>query len=97
VDDEPRVADKIQKVAGDLTKYRLFREPLPRQAVNGNRLIGNIDLRIDVAMERPVGGNMVDQFEAADLNDPVPLAWIETGRFRIENDLPNAFHRALTP
>jgi hypothetical protein len=82
--DHQRVpADELLKFVQDCGKWRLASEEFSGQAVDGESILGHVALRIDVSVKTPPGGDMVDQFDAGDLDNPMSIAWIETRRFGI--------------
>jgi hypothetical protein len=50
----------------------------------------NVALGIDVLMESLAGRNPIEQFDASDFDQPVSLAGIKAGRFRVEYNLSHA-------
>ena len=55
--------------------------------MNIESLPGHRPLRVDVLVIDPTGRHVVQQFDRADLDDPVALLGVETGGFGIQNDL----------
>ena len=79
----PRKPDELVHHIGE---QRLVLEKFVGQAVDRQRLGRHAALGIEVLVERLTGGNPVDQFDAADLDQAIALKWIETRRFRIEHN-----------
>jgi hypothetical protein len=46
----------------------------------------HVALRIKIAMKALSGRDAIDELDAADLHDPMPLERIESRRLRIEHD-----------
>ena len=46
----------------------------------------HLPLGIEIGVERIARGDVVDQFEAADLDDAVAAVRVEAGRFGVEDD-----------
>src|SRR6478672_9293384 len=92
VNDELGVADKSEKLLGDLFKQRLAGQEFARQAMHLVSRFGDVALRVDVAMKNLTGRNTIVEFDAADLDKAMALVRIETCRLGIEDDLPH-----LTP
>lgn len=90
MDDQRRLAEKLQHVVDHLDEAGLVGQERIGDAVDGERLGRNAAVRVEIALETLSGGNVVDQLDAADLDDPVTAAGIETGRFRVEADLTHA-------
>jgi hypothetical protein len=55
--------------------------------VNLARGFRHVALGIEVAVKRPPGREAVDELDATDLDQPIALQRIESGRFGIEDDL----------
>ena len=71
MDDQARRSEKLQEFADDfgedlLAGEKRFGQPMYRDGVRRH-----IAFRVDVGVERPSGRQMMDQFEASDLNDAV--------------------------
>src|SRR5581483_6799064 len=91
VDDELGAADELQELLGDLCETRLALELGARDAVHSERALVDVALGIQIAMKAPAGRAPIDELDAADLDDPMSEAGLETRRFRIEDDLPHGF------
>ena len=78
---------KARKSSHDLGEERLVLEEVGRQAVHRERLGRHVALRIEIAVEVWPVGNAVEQLDAADLDQPMPLVGIEAGGLGIEHDL----------
>jgi hypothetical protein len=50
----------------------------------------HVALGIEIAVEGLAGWNPVDQLDAADLDQPMTLKGIDSGRLRIEHDFAHA-------
>ena len=79
--------DEIKKAINNIGEAGLVGQKLAGDAVYRLRPFVNLPVRIDVLMEMAVGQPTVNDFDARHLNDAVPLAWIKSGRFRIEDYL----------
>ena len=86
VDHQPRLADEIEKAAGDLGEARLVGEETGGQPMNGDRAFGHVALGIDVDVIFGARRDAVQKLDTADLDDPVAAGRLQAGRFRIEND-----------
>src|SRR5882724_10172724 len=53
------------------------------------RVRRHFPFRIDITVEAPLGRYVIQQFEAGDFDDPVPVARVETRGLRIYDDLPH--------
>ena len=51
--------------------------------MDGESILRHIATGIYVSVKTPAGGNMVDQLDTGDFDDPMTVARIETGRFGI--------------
>ena len=49
----------------------------------------HVALGIDVALEDFSAGHMIDQFDAADLDDAIAAQRVKAGGFGIQNDFPH--------
>jgi hypothetical protein len=87
MDHQRRIADELDQFVGDLGKARLVAEKLGRQTMDGNSVGRHVAFRIDVTLVRAPGRDVIEQFQAGDLDDAVTAGRIETRRFRIEHDL----------
>jgi hypothetical protein len=85
-----RVADKCDQFIRDLVKARFVPEELGRKAVDGYGLGRHITFGIDVAMKILTAGEPIDQLDAPDLDQPMPLEGIKPGRLGIEHYLAHA-------
>ena len=86
VGDERRLAEKAQHLVGDLGEARLVGEERIGEAMDAKRLLGHLPLGIEVAMEILAGRDVVDEFDAADLDDTIAGQRIEAGGFGVEDD-----------
>ena len=93
VDDQFRPADELEKFLGNLAELRLSLQELGGQAVHLQRARVDLAIGAQVAMKEPPGTPPVDQFDAADLDDPMTQFGLEAGGLGIEDDLA---HQALT-
>jgi hypothetical protein len=50
---------------------------------------GHVAFGIEIGLEGAAGGEVIDEFDAADLDDAVAVARLEPCRFRVEDDLPH--------
>src|SRR6185369_6021366 len=87
VDDQRRIANKGEEIVDDLDKTLVAPEELRGQPVNGEGLGRYVAIRIEVSVERSAGRDAVEQLDAAEFNQPMPLVGIQPGRFGIEDDL----------
>jgi hypothetical protein len=51
--------------------------------VDGKSILRHVALGIDVPAKTPPGRDMLNQLDAGDLDDPMPIVRIETRRFGI--------------
>jgi len=79
------VSDKVDEVGDDQGKHRFAGKKFVVEAVDGISILGHQALRIDVALKRLTGRDVVLQFDAADLNNAVERR-VQSGRFGIENN-----------
>src|SRR5262249_21844127 len=92
-----RIANERDQVIDDFGEERLVLEELARQAVDGNGLGRHIALGIEVAMKALPARNAIDELDAADLHQSVPLERIKPRRFGIEHDLAHVYVPASAP
>ena len=85
--------DERKKFIHNGWKQRLLSEELSGQAMNGKSVCRDVALGIDVAVKPPPGWNMVNEFDASDLDNAMAFAWIETGRFGVQNNFAHQFPR----
>ena len=86
VDDERGIADEGEKFVDDAGEDRLVLEGGDGVAVNARRIFRNVAFRVDQPMENPSRHRLVNYFDRADFQHPVPLLGIEARRFRVEHD-----------
>ena len=89
VDDELGALHEGQELGGDEPEDAVLRQEARRQAVHREGILRHVPLRVDVAMEMRACAHGVDELDAGDLDQPVPLGGIEPGGLRIEDDLPH--------
>jgi hypothetical protein len=87
VDDQPVAADEGEQLVGDRGEGRMPREEFFGEAMDFDSLRRHLALGIDIAVECPSGRHMIEQLDAADLDDAMAARWIEPGGFGVENDL----------
>ena len=86
VGDHRILADKVEELARDHREGRLVAKPGVVEAVNTDGLCGHGPLGIDVDVKCLPGRDVIDQFDAADLDDTVAAVRIKAGGFGIEDD-----------
>jgi hypothetical protein len=94
VDHQLRAADELEQLVDDLGEPRLLRQEFVGDAVYVLR--GAIDRPVgaQIAMKAAAGAAAIDQLDAADLDDAMPLLRLQPRGFGVEDDLP---HGALRP
>ncbi len=93
VDDERRISEKRQQLLSDIGEQPVLGEEFRRQAVDLVGFRRHISFGIEIALKMLAGRQVVDQLEAADLDDPVTRTWIEAGGLGIEDDFAFCQHR----
>ncbi len=88
-----RVFEESEKLVGPLGETRLVAQEVQRQAVHLIGLIGHIALRVQMAVPASSCRDAVDQLDAADLDNSMPVERIEPGGLGVENDLAQSFPR----
>ena len=78
---------KAIEFGGDRGEERLVGEEPVVEAVHPGRLDRHRPLGIEVAVEGLAGRDVVEQLDAADLDDPVAVGRVEAGGFGVEDDL----------
>ena len=89
MDHQGRVADKVQKGVGNLGEQGVSRQEFDRQTMHVEGLDRHVAVGIDVLMIGVAGGDMIDQFDAADFNDAMAVQGIKPRRFRIQYHFPH--------
>ena len=92
-----RVANERYQVIDDFREERLVLEELARQAVDGGGLGRHVTLGIEIAMKALPARNAIDELDAADLHQSVPLEGIKPRRFGIEHDFAHVYVPASAP
>src|SRR5258708_7435415 len=87
VDDQPSVADEGQKFIHDRGKGRMLGEELRRQPMDGIGLLRHLAFGIDVAVKDAPARHVIDELDAADLDDAMAVGGVESRRLSIEHDL----------
>ena len=85
-DDRRFVAQKFDQVFDHIGEQRLATQEILAQTMHREGFGGHVAFRIDVFVECVAGRQMVDQFDAADLDHAVALLRIKAGRFGIQDD-----------
>ena len=85
--DQRRLPDEGDQLIGDLGKSRLVLQEGGRKAMDRKGFGRHVALGIDVAVKTTSGRDVVDEFDARDFDDTMPLVRIEACRFGIEDDL----------
>src|SRR5262249_26407730 len=93
--DERRIADECNQLLDDLDEERLVLEKISREAMDCDYLGRHVALRINVAMKALPGRDAIDELDAADLHDPMPLERVESRRLRIEHDFAHVYIPAV--
>src|SRR5271167_3407616 len=93
VRDQKRIAEKSDQLFRLVGKQRLVLEEFAGEPVNLERLFRHVAFRIEIAMEHFAGRKTINEFDAADLDQPIALKGIEPGGFGIENDLAHEASR----
>src|SRR3954451_21301974 len=57
--------------------------------MHGESLLRHVALGVYVAVEFPPGRDVMQQFDAGDLDDPVPVAGIEASGLGVNHDFPH--------
>ena len=71
VGDQRRVAEEVDHLVGDIGEARLVAQEVVAQAVHPKGLLGHRPFGIEVEVEVLAGRDVVDQFDAADLDHAV--------------------------
>ena len=90
VDDQPAIADEVEEFLGMHGEGRMCRQELGGEPVYRIGLFRHVALGVDVAMEDAPGRHVIDELDAADLDDAVAVGGIEPRRLSVENDLAHA-------
>ncbi len=81
-----RTSDKLEKRVGDIGKQRLFPKERVVQSVNRVSIVRHTSFGIEIGMKDLARRNVIDEFDASDLDDAMAIGRIKTGRFRIQCD-----------
>ena len=87
VRDQRTVIQKVEQILHFVFEQRLVCQKRVGQAVYGLRIGIHLAFRIEIAMEGAPGFDAVDEFDAADLYQPVTLCGAETCGLGIKNNL----------
>src|SRR3546814_921532 len=85
VDDQLRVLDELEELVGDVAETRLVDKKLVGNAVNGNRALVHFTIRLQIDVVVPPGQAAADDFDTANLDDPVAIGHRHAGRFGIQH------------
>ena len=83
MDDQFGVADKGDKVFGNLLKQGFVLQKCIADTVDGKGAVINIAFRVDISMEALASKPAVNQFHATNFNNPMAFLWIKSGGFSI--------------
>jgi hypothetical protein len=75
--------DEPEKLVHDRGKRRLASEEFGGQAVDSESIPRHVALGIDMSVKTPTARDMVDQFDAGNLDDPMSIVRIEAGSLSI--------------
>ena len=95
MDNQLRRSDEFEEAVGNLVKGRLVRQELGRKPVYFDGTGIDIPLRVDIDMVLLAGRRLVDEFERADLDDPVAVCRVDAGGFGIEDDFTHCRGHSL--
>src|SRR5690606_25387967 len=94
MDDDVTAANEVQESIHDILEARFVRQKLGGQAVHRQGARIAIPVRVQVLMKVTTRGNPpVQNFHTTDFNDPVPQMRLQTGGFRIQD---NVTHDSLS-
>lgn len=93
VRDQLGVAQKGEQRFRLTAEQRLVGQEAVGEAVHSLRGSRHRALRIEIGVEALAGGNSIDEFDAADFDETVPVQRVQTSGFGIED---NFAHSALT-
>ena len=85
--DKLGVAKKSDEIVHFVGEQGLILEKLAGQAVNFKSLFGHVAFGIEVAVKSLPGREAIDELDAADFDQTIPLNGIKPGGLGIENDL----------
>jgi len=90
VRDQRAIAEKLDQLLDHVVEERLVRKEARAQPVDAFGVGRHVALGVDIMVQMPAGGHAVDQFDAADLDQPVSAREAEPRRFGIEHDFAHA-------
>src|SRR5690606_5309939 len=73
-------------------KFRLVAQKFVREPMHPEGFLRHVALGIDVDVMVPAGWHVVDQLDAADLDQPVARRWRKARGFGIEDDFAQKIH-----
>ena len=91
VDDELIVADEREEKLDDVGPDRMAGEEFRAQPMNGEGVLRHVPLGMDILVIDAPGGHEVDDFNATDFDDPVPMRGVEARRLRVQHDFPHRY------
>ena len=86
VDHQPILADEVEEAVHHGGEERMLGQEFLAQAVNAEGFFRHVALGVDVDVIVPPGRDVIDQFDARDLDHAIAALGVEAGGFRIEND-----------
>jgi hypothetical protein len=97
VDHQPGAIDELNEILRNGGKDRLVGEEGVGEAMDLEGALGHRPLGVDVLMEGAAGRAIVDQLDAADLDDAVAAIGFDAGGLGIEDDLTHGWrpHRSV--
>ena len=89
---EPGIADEFQDRVRLLGEALLLREEVAGEPVHPLGAFRHVALGIEIALEAAARGDVVDELDRADLDDPVARRGVQAGGLGIEHDFTH--HRS---
>ncbi len=88
MDHQPGViGDEVDESLRHLGEFGFVGQEFVAQAMHLEGALGHAAFGVDVDVEGLAGGQVVEQLQRADLDDAVAVFGVETGGFRIQDDL----------
>ena len=87
MDHEGGIAAEGDEIVHDRREDGFVRQKRVGQTVDAERALRDRPSRVDVTVEGHPRLDVVDELDAADLDQPVPVLGIRTGGFGVEDDL----------
>src|SRR5450755_4714662 len=87
MDDQLSSSCELEKLIRDFGELRLVAQHVPGKAMDVGCARVDLSLGVEIEVDIPSGRAAIDEFDGRNLDDPMSLLRVESGRFGVEHDL----------